>query len=178
MTNAEKFVEIANTDYNDYYLRTHYAGRNFYSGPAIDVDDYHHKQSMINNLEAMGIACIFDNMGKGFVVHPQYPNAEYVLGKESDEDAEDLEDLDLEEVIEKYSTQEKIHNFENESGARRLLKLVNAMTGEGYDSVEYMLGDNPFMSQAIIQAMIDSRQQQEYKDNLIQEIATEDDDAN
>lgn len=43
----------------------HYRGRNFYSGPAVNVDDIQ------DALRHTGVKCQWDNMGLGFVVYPR-----------------------------------------------------------------------------------------------------------
>ena len=43
----------------------YYRGRNFWSGPAVDVDDIQ------DALRATRVRCQWDNLGRGFVVYPK-----------------------------------------------------------------------------------------------------------
>lgn len=69
MTNAQRFVEdMENADLSIY---SNYMGRNFYKGPGVIVD------SIQEALAATRIPCQWDNMGKQFIVYPQYPDIDY-----------------------------------------------------------------------------------------------------
>ncbi len=47
-----------------------YRGRNFYEGPAVNVDD------LQEGLSATKVSCQWDHMGKGWVVYPKQPITE------------------------------------------------------------------------------------------------------
>lgn len=42
----------------------HYRGRNFYEGPAVEID---HVVDVLSNTK---VYCLWDNLGEGFIVHP------------------------------------------------------------------------------------------------------------
>jgi hypothetical protein len=43
----------------------HYEGRDFYRGPAVDVNDIQ------DALSKTTVKCRWDNLGRGFIVHPR-----------------------------------------------------------------------------------------------------------
>jgi len=62
------------------------------------------------------------------------------------------EPVEFGEALEAYMDQEKMYHFESTSGVRNINRIARTL---GYaDGLEEMLADNPFLQQALVEALM------------------------
>ncbi len=165
MTNAEKFLEVAKEHYPECDIRVSYGGRNFYNGPAIDCD------IPMDVAAIMPMTCTIDNMGKGYVIYPNNPKSEFIARPSfEDEDCEDVSEMCTEELVDLWRDKNKANRNEM-VGTKHLSTFCKQVLG--YSDFEHFMEDNPFMHEAIWNALcegIDKYKGNNWRTDLENEI--------